>query len=74
MKLLSAGQAARIAECSADNLRYHCRKGRLLGIQVDRGNGRIETLFIEEDVRRFAEQWAKTHPRVRTRMPVPVSV
>jgi DNA-binding transcriptional MerR regulator len=53
MNLLSTHKAALLANCTADNIRYHARHGRLLPIKIDRGNGRFERLYLQEDVERF---------------------
>jgi len=53
MNLLSTNKAALLAGLGPDSMRYHARKGHLVTITIDRGHGRIERLFVQEDVERF---------------------
>jgi|RhiMethySRZTD1v2_1073278.scaffolds.fasta_scaffold12917_6 DNA-binding transcriptional MerR regulator len=56
MNLLSTHKAALLAQCTPDNIRYHAKQGRLLPIKIDRGNGRFERLYLQEDVERFVRE------------------
>jgi DNA-binding transcriptional MerR regulator len=56
MNLLSTYKAALLVGCTPDNIRYHERCGRLLAIKIDRGNGRFERLYLQEDIERFMRE------------------
>lgn len=61
MDLWSTNKAALEVGCTADNLRYHVRRGHLSTITVDRGNGRVERLFLRQDIERFIRERDQVH-------------
>jgi DNA-binding transcriptional MerR regulator len=53
MTLVTTKTAAAILGLTPDAVRWHERKGNLLAIKVDRGQGVFMRLFLEEDVEQF---------------------
>jgi DNA-binding transcriptional MerR regulator len=56
MHLLTTKKAAALLGLTPDAVRWHERKGHLLAIKVDRGQGEFQRLFLQEDVERFQRQ------------------
>jgi DNA-binding transcriptional MerR regulator len=56
MDLMTTDAAAKMANLTADAIRYHARKGHILTISVQRGATGSMRLFVREDIERFVSQ------------------